>query len=56
MLGVLPAIVQAARQGDSQTVQLLLDRLRDPALPTQIRVLPVQVYRDGTTAVPKAKR
>ena len=47
--------VAAAGPNVAQTsVQLLLNRLRNPGLPTQIEVLPVKLFDEGTTAPPKA--
>jgi LacI family transcriptional regulator len=33
-------------------VRLLLNRLKHPDLPTQVEILPVAIYDEGTTAPP----
>ena len=36
-------------------VQLLLDRIADPAMPPRVEILPVRIFDEGTTAMPSAR-
>lgn len=52
-LGKLTSITTVDESVGQTAAQLLLNRINDPSIPAQIRILPVKVFDEGSTAPPR---